>query len=286
MVYNSVSEDSTTVIDNSFYSFYEDKDKILWLGCGTGLVRFNRLKNNFSRFYDNDGFLSEGVRQIIEDDHGDLWLSTVKGVTKFNPHTTNFKDFYSAYYFPEIKLWLQVGCKMKNGKICFGGENGFIRFHPDSIKEDTFIPPIVITAFKKFDKYYPFGQEIELKHDDNYLTFEFASLSYIHSEENQYAYKMEGVDKDWVYCGTRRFATYPNLNPGEYIFRVKGSTSNRVWNEAGTSLKVIILPPWWKAWWAYLLYALAVLSVLITSTRFYLKSAETKTKISFRIRAC
>ncbi|MBE0573045.1 MAG: response regulator [Ignavibacteriaceae bacterium] len=278
-VYNSVSEDSSTIIDNSFYSFYEDKDKTLWLGCGTGLVRFNRSKNNFSRFYGNDGFLSEGVKQIIEDDQSNLWISTSKGVTRFDPHTAKFKDFYAANYFPEIKLWNQVGCKMKDGKICFGGKNGFIRFHPDSIKEDTFIPPIAITAFKKFDKYSSFGKEIELKHDDNYLTLEFAALSYINSEENQYAYLMEGIDKEWVYCGTRRFATYPNLNPGEYTFKVKGSTCNRVWNEAGTSLKIIILPPWWKTWWAYLLYTIVLVSIFVVSTRFYLNRQRLRQKL-------
>ncbi len=279
MVYNSISEDSTTIIDNSFYSFYEDKDHTLWLGCGTGLVRYNRLKNNYSRFYGNDGFLSEGVRRIIEDDHGNLWISSSKGVTRFNPHTAEFKDFYAAYYFPEIKLWNQVGCKMKDGKICFGGENGFIRFHPDSIKEDNFLPSIAITGFKKFDKYYAFGKEIELKHDDNYITFEFAALSYIHSEENQYAYKMEGIDNGWVYCGTRRFATYPNLNPGEYTFKVKGSDCNRIWNEAGTSIKVTILPPWWKTLWAYVLYSLVVLLIFSTSTRFYLNRQRLRQKL-------
>ncbi|MBK6913702.1 MAG: hypothetical protein IPH11_08535 [Ignavibacteriales bacterium] len=253
--YDSVPEDSSTIIDNNFLSAYEDKNGTLWFGCGTGLVRFNRSKNNFTRFYGNNGFVDGGVSQILEDDHGYLWMSTGNGITKFNPVTGEFKDYYSASYFPEIKFYMKVGCKSKNGEMYFGGDNGFIRFHPDSIKEDNFIPPIVITSFRKFEKPFPFGKEIELSHSDNFISFEFAALSYINSAENQYAYKMEGVDKDWVYCGTRRFASYPNMDPGEYVFRVKGSTSNRVWNEAGTSITIIISPPFWKTWWAYLLYA-------------------------------
>ncbi len=235
--YNSVPEDSSTIIDNSFFSAYEDKKGTLWFGCGTGLARFNRSKNNFTRFYGNNDFLKEWVRQILEDDHGNLWMSTGKGITKFNPVTGEFNDYYSASYFPEIKFNLTYPCKTDNGEMYFGGGNGFVRFHPDSIKDDTFIPPVVITSFRKFEKPFSFGKEIELSHSDNFLSFEFAALSYINSAENQYAYKMEGVDKDWVYCGTRRFASYPNMDPGEYVFRVKGSTSNRVWNEAGTSIK-------------------------------------------------
>jgi signal transduction histidine kinase/DNA-binding response OmpR family regulator len=277
--YDSVPEDSSTIIDNSFFSAYEDKKGTLWFGCGTGLARFNRSKNNFARFYVNNGFLTEWVRQILEDDHGNLWMGTGKGITKFNPVTGEFKDYYSASYFPEIKFNLTYPYKAENGEMYFGGENGFVRFHPDSIKDNTFIPPIVITSFCKFEKPSPFGREIKLSHSDNFLSFEFAALSYINSAENQYAYKMEGVDKDWVYCGTRRFASYPNMEPGEYVFRVKGSTSNRVWNEAGTSVKIIILPPWWKTWWAYLLYTLTILTIFTISTRFYLNRQRLRQKL-------
>ena len=222
--YNPIPNDSSSLIDNTFCSYYEDKKGTLWLGCGTGIVKFNRKKNNFTRYYGNEGFLKNMVMQILDDNSGNLWMSTGYGITKFNPSNSQFNNYYSLSYFQEVKVAPQVGIRAKNGEMYFGGENGFIRFHPDSIKENTFIPPIAITAFKKFEKYYPFGKEIELKHNDNYLTFEFAALSYIHSEENQYAYMMEGIDKDWVYCGTRRDVAYPNLPPGEYIFRVKGST--------------------------------------------------------------
>ncbi|MGE5810193.1 MAG: ATP-binding protein, partial [Ignavibacteria bacterium] len=277
--YVSVPEDSSTIIDNNFLSAYEDKKGTLWVGCGNGLVKFNRLKNNFTRFYGNNGFMDGGITQILEDDHGYLWMSTGNGITKFNPVTGEFNDYYSASYFPEIKFYMKVGCKSKNGEMYFGGENGFVRFHPDSIKEDNFIPPIVITSFRRFEKPFPFGKEIELSHSDNFISFEYAALSYINSAENQYAYKMEGVDKDWVYCGTRRFASYPNMDPGEYVFRVKGSTSNRVWNEAGTSIAIIISPPWWKTWWAYSSYACLFIFAVYGIRRYELNRAGLKNKI-------
>ena len=155
--------------------------------------------------------------------------------------------------------FMVMGVKPEMAKCIFRGASGFTRFHPDSVKDNPFIPPIVITCFKKFDKPYPFSNEINLPYDENFISFEFAALSYISPERNQYAYKMEGLDKDWVYAGTRRYASYPNLDPGEYVFRVKGSNNDGVWNEAGTSISIIISPPWWKTTWAYILYSILIL---------------------------
>ncbi len=277
--YHSDPDDSSTIFDDGFFSFCEDRDKNLWLGCLNGIVRYNRSDNNFTRYYGNGDFLKEYVRAIEEDNNGNLWISTLKGITKFNPVTGQFKDYNSARYFPGITLWRQVSFKDDNGELFFGGENGFIRFHPDSIEEDSFAPPIVITSLKIFDKPFQLGDPLELAHSDNYLTFEFAALSFIHSEENQYAYMMEGWDRDWIYCGTERKASYPNLLPGEYTFKVKGSDCNRIWNEAGTSIKIIILPPWWKTWWAYSLYAIALLSIFFASSKFYLNRQRLRQKL-------
>ena len=173
----------------------------------------------------------------------------------------------------DVYLWM-MACKTSNGEMFFSGARGFTRFHPDSIKDNPFIPPIVITSFKKFDKPASLSNEIRLPYDENFLSFEFAALSYISPERNQYAYKMEGLDKDWVYSGTRRYASYPNLDPGEYVFRVKGSNNDGVWNEAGTSISIIISPPWWKTTWAYILYSLLILKYNL----YYLENAVKENK--------
>ena len=203
-------------------------------------------------------------------------MSTGKGITKFNPQTSQFKNYYSSDEFVGINFYLQAGCRTDNGEMYFGGENGFIRFHPDSIKDDPFLPPIVITSFRKFEKPFPFGTEVNLPHTDNFISFEFVTLSYINNATNQYAYKMEGLDKDWIYCGTRRYASYPNMEPGEYVFRVKGSTSNRIWNETGASLRIIINPPWWQTTWAYIFYFLLILSTIYFIWKMQVKRIRVK----------
>jgi signal transduction histidine kinase len=150
----------------------------------------------------------------------------------------------------------------------FGGTDGFIRFHPDSIKDNPYVPPVVITAFKKFDRPVVFDTAIsekkvlELSYKDNAISFEFVALNFTDPENNQYAYKLEGFDEDWTYCGTRRFAGYTNLDGGDYVFKVKGSNNDGVWNEEGTSIAVIIFPPFWKTWWFTTLLFLAAAGVV------------------------
>ncbi len=174
---------------------------------------------------------------------------------------------------------------MRNGEIylivprIFSETQSLVRINPDNLRNNQFIAPIRITDFRKFEKSYSFRNKIELPFDENFLSFEFVALSFIHPEKNQYAYQMEGVDKDWVYSGTRRFASYPNLSPGEYTFRVKGSNSDGVWNEEGTSLSIIISPPWWKTWWAYSTYALLFVFSLYGIRRYELNRAGLKNKI-------
>jgi len=142
----------------------------------------------------------------------------------------------------------------------FGGINGFNAFHPDSVKDNPHIPPIVITDFKIFNQSVPIGtnghsylqksimetEEITLFYKDNFFSFEFSALDYTIPEKNQYAYMLQGFDREWIYSSTRRYASYTNLDPGDYIFRVKGSNSDGIWNEVGTSVRITITPPWWR----------------------------------------
>lgn len=133
------------------------------------------------------------------------------------------------------------------------------------------MPPVVITQFKLFDKVMPGKQEfekIELAYDQNFFSFEFAALNYTNPQKNQYAYQLTGVDKDWVFSGTRRLASYTNIGPGTYLFKVKASNNDGVWNEKGTSIHIIILPPWWRTWWAYTFYGLCFIAAVFAVHRF------------------
>ena len=268
----SDSKNTSSISGRYVTQIYEDKKGRIWFTTTNGLNRYDRSTNQFTRFTEKDGLAGNNARGILEDDSGNLWINTNKGISKLDPITNRFKNYDISYGLePTTDLYIGCGYKAKNGEIYFPGAHGFTRFHPDSIKDNPFIPPIVITSFKKFDKPYPFSEEIDLPYDENFISFEFAALSYISPERNQYAYKMEGLDKDWVYSGTRRYASYPNLDPGEYVFRVKGSNNDGVWNEAGTSISIIITPPWWKTTWAYILYLILIISIIYFTWKMQVK---------------
>ena len=274
--FSSKLNEKSSLNDNSIIAIFEDHSANLWVGTNKGLNLYNSEANTFTRFSGKDDFFADGVRQILEDDAGNLWISTRDGMAKFNPITKQSVNYYSSSQFSGIEFLSQVGCRTKDGYLYFGGRKGFIRFNPDSVKENPFVPPIVITSFRKFERPFPFGSGVELSHKDNFISFEFAALSYVNSKENQYAYMMEGVDNDWIYCGTRRYASYPNIEPGEYIFRVKGSTSNRIWNEAGTTLRIKINPPWWNTNWAYFLFFLLILTIIYFTWKMQVNKIKMK----------
>jgi signal transduction histidine kinase/ligand-binding sensor domain-containing protein/DNA-binding response OmpR family regulator len=258
----SDNRNPSSVSGREINQIYEDKKGRLWFATISGLDRYERSTSGFSHFTARNGLPSDNIRGILEDDHGYLWLNTAKGIVKFDPETHHLRS-YDVSYGLELPsdVYYGLGCKARNGEMFFGGATGFTRFHPDSVRDNPYIPPVVITSFRKFDKPYPLASEIRTPYNENFISFEFAALSYVSPERNQYAYKMEGVDEVWVYSGTRRYASYPNLDPGEYVFRVKGSNNEGGWNEAATSVAIVISPPWWKNVWAYGFYALVVLSL-------------------------
>ena len=231
--YISDPKDSLTLSGNYIFNFCEDGLGTLWVVASASPNKFDRANQKWIRWSGKEGFPKDAI-SITNDNHGNLWISSADGAFKFNPRKKNITKYN------DIELgW---GYKVRSGELFylsttfFGQKQTITRINPDNISNNNFIPPIVITSFKKFEQPYPFGNRIELNHAENFLSFEFAALSFIHPEKNQYAYKMEGVDKDWVYSGTRRYASYPNLEPGQYVFRVKGSNSDGVWNEEGTSV--------------------------------------------------
>jgi len=260
------------------YTIYEDSRSILWVGTsGGGLNKFNRATATFSHYREKDGGIpNDTVNHILEDDQANLWLSTNKGLSKFNPQTETFRNYDVSDGLQSNDFFFGSGCKTRSGELLFGGANGFNLFHPNEIKDNPFVPPVLITDFQIFNQpvsiggdsplqqHISFSKELTLSYQDSVFSFEFVALNFTNPQKNQYAYKMEGVDKDWVYVdSSRRFATYTNLDAGEYVFKVKGSNNDGVWNEEGTSLKITITPPWWKTWWAYLLYIMIALSVII-----------------------
>lgn len=264
--YEHDPEDVHSISGNSVRAIQQDRQGFLWFGTwGAGLNKFDPTTGRFTRFHEHDGLPNNYIKGILVDDRENLWISTEMGLSKFNPQTGAFKNF-STDDGLQAERFLSGSCfKGRSGKLYFGGENGYNVFHPDSIQDNPNVPPIVITNFKVFDEPVQLPQstsvnkEISLKYEEDVFSFEFVALDYTAPRRNQYAYMMEGFDKDWVNAGTRRYASYTHLDPGEYIFRVKGSNNDGVWNEQGASVNIVIQPAYWQTWWfrAFVVFVVA-----------------------------
>jgi signal transduction histidine kinase/ligand-binding sensor domain-containing protein/DNA-binding response OmpR family regulator len=271
---------------------YEAKN-ILWIGtAGGGINRFDVDNNLFTHFYESDGLPNNVVYGILPDGKGNLWLSTNKGLSKFNPQKKTFRNYNVNDGLQSNEFNTGAYYRSEKGEMFFGGINGLNYFNPDAIKDNPYKPNVVLTSLKIHDQYVSARNnnsilqkaisetdEIILSYDDDVITFEFAALDYSASQKNQYAYKLENFNDDWIYSGSVHAAAYNNIPPGEYIFRVKGSNNDGVWNEEGIALTLIIKPPWWGTWWAYILYGLLFLCGLYLIRRYELNRLNLKNQL-------
>ena len=193
---------------------------------------------------------------LIGDDAGMLWLSTHKGLCRFNPVTKEVRVFDEKDGL-QSKEFTKACASGPNGELVVGCTNGFQTFQPARLRNNPYTPPVYIDRVTVLDLVYTFPRApLTLSYQENVISFDFVALNFVAPEKNQYAYQLAGVNADWVYCGAQRTATYSFLDPGTYVFRVKAANNDGVWNEKGTALQLIILPPWWRTWWAYGLYGL------------------------------
>ena len=264
-------------------TIHEDRSGTMWVGAMDGLYRYNRNGRTFIRYTDAQGLPSSTIRCILEDGAGTLWLSTQKGVSRFDPQRQVFRnyDVYDGLQSNEFSTGCYQG---RNGEMFFGGSNGLNAFFPDNVRDNSYVPPVVITSFKIFNKAVPIGPKSVLKraipyvdsltlsYRDNVFSFEFAALSYANSHKNRYRYKLENFEPGWNEVGSKqRLATYTNLDPGKYVFHVQGSNSDGVWNEQGASLIIIVTPPWWKTTWVRTLCFSFVLILLWAAYQWRLR---------------
>ncbi len=286
----------TSLNHNSIKSICPDPrqpDKILWLGTdGGGLNRFDIEANTFTHITEKNGLPNNVVYGILPDNDGNLWMSTNKGLSCYNPVSGKFKnyDVYDGLQSNEFNNGAYY--RTKTGEMFFGGIKGLNYFNPWEVKDNPHIPEIVITGLKLKNQSIshktkdsvlkePISQtkHLTLSHHENIITFEFAALDYSVPEKNQFSYKLENFSRNWIFSERDRSATYTNLPAGDYMFRVRGSNNDGVWNMEGTSLKLTIMPPWWETWWAYSLYAIALILVLFSIRRFELSRIQLKSRI-------
>jgi len=259
-------------IINTIYETKRDSTRTIWVGTNTGLSYMNLDKpgpDNFEHIFRKDGLPGNVICGILEDGSGNLWISTNAGICKFNPDTRSFQNYDKNDGLQSNEFIAGSNYKGKKEQFYFGGINGFNTFYPDSIRQSNLIPPVVFTSFRIFDQPASFSHglnsidTVTIQYWQNFFSFEFAAMDFTMPVKNQYAYMLEGFNKEWIYSGSRRYASYTNLDPGNYVLRIKGTNSDGVWNETGTSLKVIIIPPIWQTWWAYGIYSILIIGSIL-----------------------
>jgi signal transduction histidine kinase/ligand-binding sensor domain-containing protein/DNA-binding response OmpR family regulator len=256
--------------NNTIEAIAEAGNGDIWIGTnGGGLNYLNRRAQTFTAYTEKDGLPNNVIYNILKDHQGNLWLSTNKGVSRFNPQTKTVRNYGISDGLQGDEFKGHSSFQTKGGEMFFGGVNGFSSFYPDSLEDNNFIPPVYVTGLQIFNKEVIAGGKnsplqkditetstINLSYKHSVFTFEFAALNYTFPEKNQYAYKLENFDKDWNYVGSKRTATYTNLDPGNYTFRVKASNNDGKWNDQGTAINIYIKPPFWLTWWFKLAAAL------------------------------
>jgi signal transduction histidine kinase/ligand-binding sensor domain-containing protein/DNA-binding response OmpR family regulator len=287
---NSLSHNNVlSICESSSGILAEDTTAtVLWIGTEGGLNKLvfdhtgKQPAGEFTRYNTRNGLPNNSIKGILDDGQGHLWISTNNGIAKFDPTAGTFRNYSIADGLQGNEFNPGAAYKTRTGELFFGGINGLNGFRPENVVDATYIPPIVLTDFQIFNQPVAIGpdsplkatiteaREIVLSHSQNVFSFQFAVLDYNAPEANQYAYKMEGFDNDWVYCGNRRFATYTHLDPGTYVFRVKGASSDGVWNDEGAMVAIVITPPWWRTSWAFAVYALLFVAALYVARRFEL----------------
>ncbi len=247
-------EDPNSLSHNTVLAMYEDHLGTLWIGTwGGGLNRLEVASGTISHYTEKNGLPNDVVYGILEDQEGHLWLSTNNGISCFDPEQETFRNFTAVDGLQSNEFNLNSHLKNRDGEFYFGGINGLTGFYPDQITFSTQLPPMAISTIRINNQVYREDvtdeDDVRLGYQNNFLSFDFVLLDYRAPQHNLYAYKMEGIDQDWVYAETRRHADYPNLPPGSYTFQVKGATSEGVWNEQGAAIAITIAPPIWGTWW-------------------------------------
>lgn len=250
-----------SISSNMVWSIVEDQQSNLWICTNQGVnkLELNQSKENFIHFTEKQGLSNNYVYGALTDREGAIWMSTNLGISRFDPVTQTFKNFDVSDGLPNNEFNSGAFHKSEEGELFFGGNSGVVSFHPEEIQNNLHIPNVQITTFKKFEKplnvdsLIASAGEIKLSYKENFFSFEFVALDYTNPRKNQYAFKLDGFHEEWIPVGSRRFASFTNLSPGSYTFRVKGSNSDGIWNDLQeATIKLIITPPFWKTPWFFI----------------------------------
>lgn len=248
----------------------------LWLATLEGIILFDPVNERAVNYTEDNGLANNSVVSMMSDNQNNLWLGTLNGLSRFSPASSVFRNFHHIDGLHDYVFNFGAYHQNREGGMYFGGVNGVTYIHPDSISDASRIPEITLTSLRILDQDIPldttlaYKRQLSISQQDKVFSIGFATLNYTNIRKNQFAYKLEGFDNDWIYSGNRNKASYTNLSPGEYTFRVKGADPTGAWNETGTSIKIMITPPWWKTGWAYLAYLLFTAGLIYGTLRYQL----------------
>lgn len=281
-------------IDNTIDAIYEDKAGNFWIGAeGGGLILFNREKGRIEqRYTTRDGLCSDAVLKILEDSNGNLWMITLNGLSKFNPSHRTFKNYYYNDGLQSNQFNYNGAAALENGEFVVGGLGGINIFRPEEIVASREAAPLAMTSVTVnnrsvrddstyiTDKGQDEIRELTIPYNEAIVSFHFAALEYSVPEKISYAYYLEGWDRKWNYVNNNRTANYTHLSEGKYIFRFKSSNPDGEWNSKEMQVRLIVLPPWYRSWWAYVVYGAVLVSVFYVLWLYRLRQARLQYQVS------
>lgn len=288
------AEDPFSALSDNINCIYQDKKGVLWLGSEDVRIFFFDYENEQFKVDESlfGRLAGDAVLTILDDDIGNLWISTNNGLFRYNPQVdTLLYYFHSSDGFQSNQFNRRSAFRSSDGKLYFGGVNGFNSFYPDDIKINTYRPPLAFTSIKLFNeeidihdpdsplsKSILFTSEVVFNHTQSLIGIEFAALSYLLPEKNRYIYKLEGYNKDWMVLHNQNELTFSNLPSGQYTLHVKGSNNDGHFQEEPIVLRITILPPFWRTTWAYMVYVFLIAISLMLFAVYLVESANRKNK--------
>ncbi|MBN1500997.1 MAG: diguanylate cyclase [Spirochaetes bacterium] len=274
-------EDRTSITNNSIRTLFEDSKKRLWLGTTGGGLLFYNNDGKFTHYTIDNGLSDNAINSITEDNNGNLWIGTSYGLNIFNPETKTFKLLTEkdGLWGMEFDTGIE---KDSNGNIYLGSQHGIYKFSSNPEFSVNKAPKVILTDILLFNKplisnepYYNI-KELKLKYNENFLTFIFSANDYKSPAQNSYAYRMDGIDKEWIFSGNRNSVTYSTIAPGKYTFRIKASNSDDIWTTEEKILSLIIKRPPWSSWYAYIFYilisAIIIYALIVIKSKSVLKA--------------
>ncbi|WP_240975907.1 hybrid sensor histidine kinase/response regulator [Chitinophaga fulva] len=274
-------------------SIYHDKQGNFWVGTdGGGLLRFNRQTGAYTRYTMTEGLPSNSILRMLEDNKGNIWISTFNGLSKFDPVKKTFRNFSASDGLQSNQFSFNAALALRSGELAFGGIKGFNIFYPDSVYADTAMLPVWLTNINinntpvtELDNFVSGRtpekevKEITVPYDKATIAFDFVALEYTLPDKISYAYRLRGWDNNWNYVGQTRTANYTHLQEGHYTFEIKASNADGFWGPEIRTVSLIVLPPWYRTWWAYLLYISTALGAIYLYIRYRAREERLKYEI-------